>query len=250
MKIQLLRHATTLIEFQGKRLLVDPMLSPAGEMAAIPDVSNTSNNPLVELPVEASTLCDVDALAITHLHRDHFDEAAMQLLPKELPVFCQPADAGAISRAGFLNVQPVDQELEWNGVRITRTGGQHGTGKIGQKMGPVSGFIIKVTGEPALYIAGDTIWCSEVENALQVYNPQIIICYAGEARFASGDPITMNAEDIEQVCLAAPAARIVAVHMEAWNHCVLTRSALKSFLEEKELQERVIVPDDGEFMVF
>ena len=34
-------------------------------------------------------------------------------------------------------------------------------------MGKVSGFVLKYIGQPTLYIAGDTIWCDEVENAIK-----------------------------------------------------------------------------------
>jgi hypothetical protein len=47
-----------------------------------------------------------------------------------------------------------------------RTGGRHGTGEIGEKMGPVSGYVLRGPGEPVVYIAGDTVWCPEVAAAL------------------------------------------------------------------------------------
>lgn len=50
MKIQLLRHATCLITFQGKNLLLDPMLSPSGTLETVPLVPNSAKNPLVDLP--------------------------------------------------------------------------------------------------------------------------------------------------------------------------------------------------------
>lgn len=32
-----------------------------------------------------------------------------------------------------------EDELEWGGVRVIRTGGRHGTGELGASLGPVSG---------------------------------------------------------------------------------------------------------------
>lgn len=49
MRIQLLRHATLLITINGKKLLVDPMLSEAGAMSPIDNSPNSHRNPLVEL---------------------------------------------------------------------------------------------------------------------------------------------------------------------------------------------------------
>ena len=69
---------------------------------------------------------------------------------------------------------------------------------------------------------------------------------AGAARFLEGDPITMTVEDVVRVCRAAPEARVIATHMEAINHCPLTRAALAEALENPGLSDRVGIPTDGE----
>lgn len=249
MKIQLLRHATMIIEIAGKQVLVDPMLSEPGQMPAIPGVANSSDNPLVALPVNPSGLTNADAVIVTHTHSDHFDEAAIRVLPHDRLLFCQPADTAKIIEAGFTNAIDVDAAYQWEGITITRTAGQHGTGKIGQKMGPVSGFVLESSQEPSLYIAGDTIWCTEVQEVLDKHQPQVIVCFAGGAQFASGDPITMTKEDILAVCRHAPAAKVIAVHLEAWNHCSLTRQALKDYAAENMIADQLLIPDDGEWII-
>jgi L-ascorbate metabolism protein UlaG (beta-lactamase superfamily) len=252
MKIQLLRHATCLICFKGKKILLDPVLSPAGVMEAIPDVPNSASNPLVNLPDNINLndlLNNLDAILITHTHRDHFDSAAMELLPKDIPLFCQPQDTVKIETAGFLKVHPITESISWDNITIDRTSGQHGTGEIGLKMAPVSGFVLKAVSEPTLYITGDTIWCPEVRQTLQKYQPQIIISFAGGAQFHEGDPITMTKSDILNLTQTAPQAKIVVVHMEAWNHCRLSRNELNAFLKEKSLTGQVIVPENGEELV-
>ena len=113
-------------------------------------------------------------------------------------------------------------------------------------MAPVSGFVIQTEGSPSLYVAGDTIWCDEVEEALNTHRPDVIVVNAGAARFLEGDSITMTAEDVAKVCLAAPEARVIAVHMEAINHCQLTRRELAEELEEQDLAGRVEIPADGD----
>jgi hypothetical protein len=114
-------------------------------------------------------------------------------------------------------------------------------------MAPVSGFVLSAEGEPVLYIAGDTIWCEEVRDALSAHSPGVVVVNAGGARFNVGDPITMTAEDVIAVAQATPAETVVvAVHMDAINHCVDTRAALRRALREASLLEsRVLVPDDA-----
>lgn len=248
MKIRHLRHATFHLHINGLTLLIDPVLGAAECMAPIDNSPNQRRNPLVELPVSAHEAMQADACLITHTHRDHFDTSAGEQLPKCMPLFCQPEDLDKLKQLGFSDVLAIDKDTSWQGITITRTGGQHGTGEIGKKMAPVSGYVLTVAGQPKLYIAGDTIWCPEVAEVLAVHKPEVIILFGGSARFNQGDPITMGTGDILKVCQHAPAAKVVVLHMEAINHCLLTRTELNEFLRQKSLDNRVIVPADGQWV--
>jgi len=92
MNIKLIRHATVLLKIKNKTLLIDPVLSAKGTIEAVKDVPNKSNNPLVDLPIPISAIINCDAVLITHTHRDHFDEAAVNALPKDKLIFCQPQE--------------------------------------------------------------------------------------------------------------------------------------------------------------
>ncbi|HWQ61958.1 MAG TPA: MBL fold metallo-hydrolase [Negativicutes bacterium] len=226
MEMLQVRHATFILSLGGARLLVDPVLSPAGAMPPIDNSPHPRKNPLVGLPINESELAAVDGILVTHTHRDHFDAAAAERLPKELPVFCQPADEAKLTGFGFTRVTAVADRCEWRGIAISRTGGRHGRGELADRMGPVSGYVLRFPGEPTLYIAGDTVWCPEVATALAENRPDGVVLFAGAAQFLSGGPITMDIDDIAAVCRAAPTARVVAVHMESFNHCLLTRPYL------------------------
>ncbi|MBD0379408.1 MBL fold metallo-hydrolase [Paenibacillus sedimenti] len=246
MKIQLIRHATLWLEYAGTTFLIDPMFSEAGANPPIPGSSNERRNPLVPMPGSMHGWLQPDAIVVTHLHRDHWDDAAAAALPKATPIFCQPGDENTFSSQGFTSVSAITTMIQTKNIRISRTSGQHGTGDIGEKMGRVSGFVFQADGEPTLYLAGDTIWCNDVEQALDIYRPDVSIVNAGGARFAVGDPITMEADDIIQVCKYAPYTQIVAVHMDSINHCLLTREDLKIRLAEAGLLDQVAIPKDGE----
>ena len=250
MQLQFVRSATFFLRLAGVTLLVDPMLNPAGAVDPVPNTPNPRRNPLVDLPFDDATLLrllgEVDGVLVTHLHRDHWDPRAVELLAKDLPILCQPEDEGRIREGGFTRVLPVVGEREWRGITFTRTAGHHGTGEIGRLMAPVSGFVLRAAGAPTLYIAGDTIWCAEVAEVLARHRPAVTIVNAGGARFLTGDPIIMTAEDVAQVCRALPGMPVVATHLEALNHCLLTRAELRAALEREGLSGQVLIPADGE----
>jgi L-ascorbate metabolism protein UlaG (beta-lactamase superfamily) len=83
MNVQLIRHATLLLHIGGLNLLVDPMLSVQGANPPIINTANDRRNPLVDLPFPLEDLLaqPIDAVLITHTHRDHFDEQAAEALP-------------------------------------------------------------------------------------------------------------------------------------------------------------------------
>ncbi len=249
MKLRLVRHATLLLEYNGQRFLVDPMLDELGARRAIENSPNPRNNPLVGLPLAVNEIIGgVTAVLVTHTHSDHWDATAARVLPKAIPLFGQPEDEAKFRSQGFTNVQSIQGSVHWKGIEIRRTGGQHGTGEIGKAMAPVSGFVLQAAGQPTLYIAGDTIWCSDVENAVRDNKPSVIVVNTGAAQFLEGDPITMTADDVIKTCQSAPKSQLIAVHMEAINHCLLTRNDLAFQLEAARAISQVAIPQDGDWV--
>ena len=168
MRLRLIRHATLIVEYGGQTLLVDPMLDDVDARPAIVNSPNPRPNPLVPLPVPAEEVVkDATAVLVTHTHSDHWDATAAKLLAKNLPLFGQPEDEPKFRSQGFKNVYPIIDSLTWNSIDINRTSCQQGTGEIGKKMAPASGFVLEAPGEPSFYIAGDTVWCREVEEAIR-----------------------------------------------------------------------------------
>ena len=71
---------------------------------------------------------------------------------------------------------------------------------------------------------------------------------SGAARFLDGSPISMTTEDVIATARHAPAATVAAVHLEALNHCPMTRNELRRHLVAAGLDQRVRVPEDGELI--
>ena len=130
MKFQQIRSATSIVTFGGKRFLIDPMLSDQGHYPSVPETTDTGRgNPDCSLPCSTEDLFQVDAVIVTHLHFDHFDEVAARLLPKQLPVFSQSEEeARVLTGYGFADVRVLLKEgTEFEQVRLFRTECDHGS---------------------------------------------------------------------------------------------------------------------------
>lgn len=207
----------------------------------------------MELPVniDLDSLLHPDAVLLSHLHVDHFDDEAKRKLAQDQPIYTQSEkDRKEVEEAGFQHVTCIEDEMDICGVHIKRTGGQHGTGETAKRMGQVSGFVFSHPDEPTLYIAGDTIWCDEPKEVVNTSKPDVIVVNSGAAQFLEGDPITMTKEEILDIHRSQPKAQIVVCHLEAVNHCLLTRAALEAYVQEHHADQAIFVPQDGESLTF
>ncbi len=260
-EVQLIRNATVKIDFSGTTFLVDPMLSAKGEFPGFPGTYRSElRNPLVDLPFsEKEVLDSVEAVVVTHTHTDHWDEAAQKAIPKSLPVFTQnEADAKMIRSQGFKDVRVLDGSTTFKGVKLSKTGGQHGTDLWfadpvrSEAMGPVMGVVFSAPQTKTVYVAGDTVWRPEVDQALEQHKPDVVILNTGSALMSGFEqhPIIMGKQDTLQATKAAPNAAIVAVHMDSVNHMSLSRKELSEFVKGQKIEKSVLIPADGESMKF
>ena len=260
-QVQQIRNATVKIDFAGTTFLVDPMLSAKGAFPGFPGTYRSElRNPLVDLPFSADeVLKSVEAVVVTHTHTDHWDEAAQKQIPKNMPVFVQnDADAKTIRGQGFKDVRVLKGTTTFNGVKLSKTGGQHGTDLFyadperAQMGGSVMGVVFSAPKAKTVYVAGDTVWRPEVDQALAQHRPDVVILNTGSALVSGFEehPIIMGKQDTLQATKAAPKAAIVAVHMDSVNHMSLSRKELREFVQDNKIQDRVVIPEDGEVMKF
>ena len=255
MKIHQIRNATILIEFAGKKILVDPMLSDKGALPTTYIPAKTwsfKRNPLHDLPISKTEIVkDLDFVFLSHLHFDHWDKEAVNTLPKGIKIFVQDqADKLKIENSGFTNVEILTENSPFGEIKLSRTKAQHGKGYMLRLAGFVCGLVLKHPTEKTLYLAADTVWYEGVQEALGQHKPEVVVLNGGDNQFFFGGQLVMNKKDIHEVQKAIPNATIVVTHMEGVNHNTLTRKDLKEFITEKGIADKVNVPEDGQSYIF
>lgn len=245
--LQLVRNATLLIEYGGKKILVDPMLSPKG---AIESWAGIQTNPTVDLTLPVNEIVkDVDLAMVTHTHDDHFDKAASKILDKSLELMIQPADKGFFEKEGFRNATVLDDNMLWNDISITRIDAQHGTGEVLKMMGKTSGFVLMAKNQPTVYIVGDAIWTDDIKNNIEKFDPDYIVVNSGGALIQGYENSPIIMDELQTMALIGESgkAKVIAVHMDALDHCRTTRGSLSRKAAEFDIgADKLIIPQDRE----
>lgn len=248
-KLQLIRNATFNLEYNGTKFLFDPMFAPKHQLISIKGVEKS---PLVDLPIaKEEILKNTDAVIVTHTHFDHFDDFAVQSLSKNIPLLYQPADKKVLQDKGFNNLIQISDSIDYKGTTIIRTYAQHGTGRALELMGEVSGYILKAKNSPTVYVVGDAVWTKEIYDNIKKYKPNYIIINTGGALIPGleNTPILMDENQAMSLIQESGDAKVIAIHIDAVDHCRTTRVILRSTANENKVpQEKLIIPADGEII--
>ncbi len=258
MQLTQIRNATLKLNYAGVRFLIDPMLSEKDAWPGFPGTARSHlRNPMVALPVSVEDLLDVDVIIVTHTHQDHWDEAAQQLIPKDRVIYIQnESDASLLRSQGFTAVSVLADTNVIAGINVVKTDGQHGSDEayaipdVAERLGDACGLVFSVEGEKTLYVAGDTIWVAPYVESLEKYAPDVVVLNMGLATVDGIGAIIMGKQDALRTLEVLPSATVVASHMEAVNHCLLSRDELRTYATENGIQDKVLVPEDGETLNF
>lgn len=141
-----LGHATVLIDLSGTRLLTDPVLR--GRVAHL-----VRKGPVPAVPA------GLDAVLLSHLHRDHADVPTLRRIEQHVPVIGPRGTAAALRRARRADVREVaigDVVEVTSDVRVRAVPARHDGRRslVGGADAEALGFLVE--GGARVYFAGDT----------------------------------------------------------------------------------------------
>ncbi len=155
-KITFVGHATVAIELDGTRLLTDPVLR--GRLGPL-----RRHGPAVARGV----LDGVDAVLISHLHRDHADLPSLRRLG-DVPLLVPAGGARFFERRGFGSVSElaVGQSTEIGALTVTAVKAVHDGAAKGSRDAEAIGFLISASRR--IYFAGDSDLFDEMSDLRDV----------------------------------------------------------------------------------
>ncbi|HEY2005294.1 MAG TPA: MBL fold metallo-hydrolase [Solirubrobacteraceae bacterium] len=139
-------HATVLVELAGVRLLTDPLLGKG--------ILHVRRR--VPLPV-LGDLRPLDAILVSHAHRDHLDRDSLRQLAGECPVIVPRGAADLVRRSGAREVIEMDEgdRVTIRGVPVEALHAAHNGRRHPLSRHAASlGYLLH--GPPNIYFAGDT----------------------------------------------------------------------------------------------
>jgi L-ascorbate metabolism protein UlaG (beta-lactamase superfamily) len=152
MRVTLAGHATVLIELDGVRLLTDPLLRDRATFLRTGPRGG-----------DLDPTRDLDAVLLSHFHRDHYDPRSLRSLDPSRLVIGPPGTATRARRQGLANAVELraGESVPVGGVTVRATKAEHG--RLPARFQPIAlGFL--VSGSERLYFAGDTDLFPEMEE--------------------------------------------------------------------------------------
>ena len=212
---------TAIIGIGGLRFMTDPTLDPAGGRYSSSGGKVTLEKAQSPAPVGIG---EIDFVLLSHdQHPDNLDTAGRALLQYVRHTYTTIGGAERLGGAS-IGLAPWDSRTvtapDGSIITITATPARHGPAGIEPIAGEVIGFVLSVKGpEPLeLYITGDTVFYEGVAEVAKKFNPGYVFAFAGAARTRGVLNLTMSANDVLDTAAAFPAATIIPLHYEGWQH--------------------------------
>ncbi|MEU8331341.1 MBL fold metallo-hydrolase [Micromonospora sp. NPDC048839] len=245
-------HASTLIEIEGRRVLLDPIWSDRCSPSGL-----VGPRRLHEPPVGIDELPPLDAILISHDHYDHLDMATVRaLLAGQSAPFLVPLGVGAhLDRWGV----PAERiiELDWSeshqvaGLEITATAAQHFSGRGLRRDGTLWSSWVVAGARRTVFYTGDSGYFDGYAEIGAEHGPFDVTLMQIGAYDSAWPTIHMFPEEAVAAHLDLRGGLLVPVHWATFNLALhdWSEPVDRLWAEAKARDVRLAVPRPGERVV-
>lgn len=172
-RITWLGHSAVLVDIQGKKLLLDPMLG--GTASPFPSVGPRRFKGTVAIDIDE--LPPIDAVLISHDHYDHLDYYTIRRLRTKAARFFVPLGVGVHLERWGVDAKRI-VELDWweecrlDGLRLVCTPSRHFSGRtLTDRFKTLWASWVIDDGNARLYFSGDTGYGPHFKKIGKKYGP-------------------------------------------------------------------------------
>jgi L-ascorbate metabolism protein UlaG (beta-lactamase superfamily) len=242
-------HASTLVEIEGRRVLLDPVWSERCSPS-----QRVGPRRLHRPPVPLAALGAVDAVVISHDHYDHLDMGTIKALARDQSApFVVPLGVGAhLDRWGVPASRIV--ELDWgestvvNGATLTATAAHHFSGRTLARNDTLWTSWVVAAGGRRVFYTGDSGWFPGYAGIGAEHGPFDAALVQIGAYSTAWPDIHMTPEEAVTAHLDVRGGLLVPVHWGTFNLAfhAWSEPVDRLWSEAKAREVRLAVPRPGE----
>ncbi|NHC45966.1 MBL fold metallo-hydrolase [Motilibacter aurantiacus] len=241
--------ATTVLRRDGFTVVTDPNFLRRGQRAYLG--KGLSSRRLTDPAIAVEDLPVLDAVALSHLHGDHYDRAARRGIHPSVPVVTTAHGAKRLRRqgvttAGLSTWQPWELTKGGSTLRVTALPGRHAPGPMQAALPSVMGMLIEFEpvggGRPyRIYETGDTLVIDDLKEVVRRFpDIDMALLHLGGTKVL-GVTVTMDGRmgaDLIELLELGRRSRIVPIHYDDYG---VFKSPLEDF--RAEVDRRGLVAD-------
>ena len=242
-------HASTLVEIEGRRVLLDPVWSERVSPSQL-----VGPKRLHPVPRALADLPELDAIIISHDHYDHLDlDTVRELVRTQRAPFVVPLGIGAHLESWRV---PADRiiELDWEesaevgGLRLTATAAQHFSGRSLKRDGTLWASWVVAGERRRVFYTGDSGYFDGYAEIGEKHGPFDATLIQIGAYASSWPDIHMTPEEGVAAHLDVRGDVLIPVHWATFNLSVhgWGEPADRVWREAKARDARLVVPRPGE----
>lgn len=246
-------HSAVLIEIEGKKIFLDPMLSDVP--APHPWLGSKRFNP--ELPLDMDSLPQLDAVVISHDHYDHLDYESIKTIKDKVEHFFVPLGVGSHLVTWGVEESKITEldwweEISFDGILIAATPAQHFSGRtLGDSNTTLwASWVIKGK-QSSMFFSGDSGYTKSFKDIGDKYGPFDITMVECGQYHEDWAQIHMMPEETVQASLDLNSKMLMPIHwgaftisLHAWDESI--KRALKA---AEKVGLKVTTPIIGETII-